>query len=384
MRSSFVWVIVALVGCGPQEASIGDGEGDVIDATDQKIVGGVDSSIASFPYQVALMDTSFFQFCGGTILNANWVLTAQHCVDGETASNLRVGAGSSKVSALRTTGQIRSVSQIIKYPGYTGPEHGHDVALLKLSTPLDLSGPNAKGIGGLVSAADAAAGATATGTPVTVSGWGTTSSGAQNTPDGLRSVTIGIVSQSTLTSEYGSGITADQLGAAAPGKDSCQGDSGGPLVIGSGASAKLAGVVSWGQGCAQAGFAGIYARVSSFESWIQGQIGGTVTPPPPPPSNAVLLDKTGLSAAKGAWVRFTVSVPAGSPGFTVVTQGGTGDSDLYVKYGSQPSTTSYSCRPYTDGTGETCTFNSPQAGTWYIGVRGYAAFSGVSIRATVP
>lgn len=387
MRRTFVWgsaLVMSLQlmsGCGPQEASISGGE-EQLGASADKIVGGTDANIAAFPYQVAVMDSSFFQFCGGTILNASWVITANHCVEGMTASRLRVGAGSSKLSTMRTTGQIRSVSQIIRFAGYTAPERGKDVALLKLATPFDLSGPNAKAIG-IVTAADASAGATASGVASIVSGWGTLTSGGRS-PDLLQSVTVNAVSQSTLQSQYGSTITSDQLGAAAPGRDSCQGDSGGPLVVTVGGVKKLAGVVSWGNGCADSRFAGIYARVSSFEAWINQNVGTTTTVPPPMPSNDVLLDQANASGAQGTWTRFSVVIPAGATSFTVVTQGGSGDADLYVRSGTAPSTTAYSCRPYTDGNGETCTFANPQPGTWHIGVRGYQAFTGLSVRATLP
>lgn len=388
MGRTFVWgsaLVMSLQlmsGCGVQEASIEGGGGDELAASADKIVGGVDSNIAAFPYQVALMDSSFFQFCGGTILNASWIVTAQHCVEGMTASRLRIGAGSSKLSTMRTTGQIRSVSQIIRFSGYTSPERGKDIALVKLATPLDLSGPNAKAIG-IVTAADASAGATGSGAAALVSGWGTLSAGGRS-PDMLQSTTVNVISQSTLQSQYGSTITSDQLGASAPGRDSCQGDSGGPLVVTVGGVKKLAGVVSWGNGCADPRWAGVYARVSSFEAWINQNIGGTVTPPPPPAGNDVLLDRTGVSGAQGTWTRFSVTVPAGATSFTVVTQGGTGDADLYVRFGTAPSTTSYHCRPYTDGNNETCTFSNPPAGTWHIGLRGYSSFSGISVRATLP
>lgn len=389
MRRTFVWgstlaVSLSLMSaCGTQEANVGSLAEEELGETSAKIVGGTDANIANFPYQVALMDTSFFQFCGGTILNESWVITANHCVEGETASRLRVGAGSSKLSTIRTTGQIRSVSQIVRFPGYTGPERGKDVALLKLATPLDLSGPNAKAIG-MVTSAEAAT-LTAVGTPTVVSGWGTLTSGGSRTPDVLQSVTVNVISQSTLQSQYGSAsITADQIGAAAAGKDSCQGDSGGPLIVNSGGAKKLAGVVSWGNGCADSRFAGLYARVSSFESWVSQQIGGTTPPPPPPTGNDVLLNESNVSGAKSSWTRYQVTVPAGTASFTVVMQGGTGDADLYVKQGSAPSTSSYNCRPYTNGNGETCTFSNPAAGTWHIGVRGYVAFSGLSVRATLP
>ncbi|MDX1392377.1 MAG: PPC domain-containing protein, partial [Rheinheimera sp.] len=63
---------------------------------------------------------------------------------------------------------------------------------------------------------------------------------------------------------------------------------------------------------------------------------------------------------------------------TFQISGGSGDADLYVRYGSQPTTTSYNCRPYLYGNNEVCTFNNPQAGTWHVGIRAYSAFSGVT------
>jgi serine protease len=93
---------------------------------------------------------------------------------------------------------------------------------------------------------------------------------------------------------------------------------------------------------------------------------------------------TDLSGAKRSTKRFTYDVPANTQSVTVVLSGGTGDADLYVRYGSQTTTTAYDCRPYKDGNNETCTFSAPKAGTWHVGVRGYAAFSGVSLTVTVP
>jgi serine protease len=66
---------------------------------------------------------------------------------------------------------------------------------------------------------------------------------------------------------------------------------------------------------------------------------------------------------------------------TVTMSGGTGDADMYVREGSQPTTSSYDCRPYRNGNNETCTFSNPGAGTWHISIRGYSAYSGVSLLA---
>jgi hypothetical protein len=67
---------------------------------------------------------------------------------------------------------------------------------------------------------------------------------------------------------------------------------------------------------------------------------------------------------------------------TFATSGGTGDADLYVKAGSAPTTSSYDCRPYTSSTAETCTFTPSANTTYYINVRAYAAYSGVSLKGT--
>ncbi len=88
-------------------------------------------------------------------------------------------------------------------------------------------------------------------------------------------------------------------------------------------------------------------------------------------------------ATGGVSSNYTLVVPTGKTSAVIAISGGTGDADLYVNIGSAPTTTTYSCRPYTTGNTETCTFNSPVAGTYYINVRAYAGYSGVSLKGTV-
>ncbi|HEX4954240.1 MAG TPA: pre-peptidase C-terminal domain-containing protein [Thermoanaerobaculia bacterium] len=88
---------------------------------------------------------------------------------------------------------------------------------------------------------------------------------------------------------------------------------------------------------------------------------------------------TGISGASGSQQFWTMSVPAGASNLQFQTSGGTGDADLYVRFGSAPTLTTYDCRPYTGGNAETCTFATPSAGTWHVMLNGYSAYSGVTL-----
>jgi lysyl endopeptidase len=88
---------------------------------------------------------------------------------------------------------------------------------------------------------------------------------------------------------------------------------------------------------------------------------------------------TGISGAAGNQQFWTMSVPSGASNLQFQTSGGTGDVDLYVRFGSAPTTAVYDCRPYTGSNNETCTFAAPAAGTWHVMLNGYSAYSGVSL-----
>lgn len=91
---------------------------------------------------------------------------------------------------------------------------------------------------------------------------------------------------------------------------------------------------------------------------------------------------SGLAATAGNSLNYTVAVPAGVSTLTVQISGGSGDADVYVRHGSAPTDTTYNCRPYLNGNNETCTFNAPSSGTWYVRVKAYTTFSGVTLRAS--
>jgi vibriolysin len=108
-----------------------------------------------------------------------------------------------------------------------------------------------------------------------------------------------------------------------------------------------------------------------------------VPPPPPvvnPLTNGVAVND--LSGSSGNKKYYALEVPAGQSSVSFEISGGTGDADLYVRYGAVPSSSTYDCRPFKGGNAEVCPVTSPQAGTWYVMVNAYSAYSGVTLKGT--
>ncbi|MCP4607669.1 MAG: S8 family serine peptidase [Planctomycetes bacterium] len=93
------------------------------------------------------------------------------------------------------------------------------------------------------------------------------------------------------------------------------------------------------------------------------------------------LNKTNISGLHDSVTDYSVEVPTGKTSLDVTMSGGSGDGDLYVRFGSNPTFSKYDCRPYKNGNNESCSFSNPSAGTWYIRIYGYFAFSGVTLKA---
>ncbi|QSQ22000.1 M4 family metallopeptidase [Pyxidicoccus parkwayensis] len=114
-----------------------------------------------------------------------------------------------------------------------------------------------------------------------------------------------------------------------------------------------------------------YSGVTLLGAYTTGGGGGTVL------TRGVPV--TGLSGASGSVsANYTLAVPANTAA-TISISGGTGDADLYVRFGSAPTTTTYDCRPYKSGNAESCTITKTTAGTYYVNIRGYSAYSGVTL-----
>lgn len=242
-----------------------------------KIVGGQPASAGQLPWQVSLgvswiASPADAHFCGGTVYNENWIVTASHCVDGNSPEDIIVTAGTID---LAKGGQRRNVSRILMHSDYVSADKGHDIALLELVDQLVLDKSTTSPLG-LLSPDDEAA-ALANGATVLTSGFGYTSEGGQVSST-LNFVEIPVVDNPTCNDplSYDGAITDDMICAGNPtgGQDSCQGDSGGPLVSNPSSDPKLAGVVSWGEGCARPLKFGVYSRVPTYVSWVEACVNG--------------------------------------------------------------------------------------------------------------
>jgi hypothetical protein len=282
MRTLPFLLVFPFVGCTTYLAPEAGGDG--VDRVGEGIVGGSDAPVGRYRYQVSLQDRSGFHFCGGSLIADGWVLTAAHCVVGERPSDLRVEAD---ITRLSESGALFDVAELRVHPGYVASTSQNDVALIRLARSTGSIPP--------IALMDAASEPTLapTGGALTVTGWGTLSSGGSS-PDRLQQVSVPIVSRTSCQASYpAENITAQMMCAGAAGRDSCQGDSGGPAVVGTtGADPALTGVVSWGYGCADPAHPGVYARVSQYSAWISGQVpgvrfvaGGVAPDPEPEPTD---------------------------------------------------------------------------------------------------
>ncbi len=252
-----------------------------------KITGGVTGLISDFPWQVYYISGNFR--CGGSIISPDWVVTAAHCTKDDAGNPIPVATMSVKVGSnnpgnnanLNNTvdGKRYIVSQVIVHEAYNSQTNLNDIALLKISGPINF--PNATPIK-LVTSTDVANGAILPGVMSWVTGYGLVNVSPNILPSSLQKVQLPIVSNLQASTVWGTIPSTDLMAGYLNGnKDACSGDSGGPLVVPVFGEFKLAGIVSWGS--ANCDTYGAYTRVSDFNSWISTNTGIPVGFVPPVP-----------------------------------------------------------------------------------------------------
>ncbi|XP_001361174.2 trypsin 3A1 [Drosophila pseudoobscura] len=231
---------------------------------DGRIVGGWETNIIHFPHQISLQ-LGTRHACGGAILSPTHILTAAHCVlEYSKPQYYVIRAGSSEWA---TGGSYIRIQRIVPHPKFHQPTHmNNDIALIQLQQPLVYSG-NIQPI--VLAARQDRIEPSA---QLFVSGWGSQSISQMQPEKRLRYTVVQQRDQSQCIRNYfGAGtVTSSMFCAGTPqgGRDSCQGDSGGPLITSINGRMRLYGIVSWGLGCANAMFPGVYTRVSEYTDWI--------------------------------------------------------------------------------------------------------------------
>merc|ERR1719297_436508 len=221
-----------------------------------QIVNGREAGVGDWPWQISLGG------CGGTIISPEWVLSAAHC-----------GSPGTAIAGLHnrtqtSDGQARSIVENKKHPLYRSQtSYDNDLMLLRVDPPFDF-GPG-------VGAACLPQTSVAAGTECWITGWGTLSSGGSR-PSLLQEAAVDIKTNEQCNSDYSGGTT-----------DACQGDSGGPLVCENGGFWYVEGATSWGYGCANPLYPGVWARVAYNIDWVVQESGvqpvlPNPTPAPPP------------------------------------------------------------------------------------------------------
>uniref|UniRef100_A0A4W3JNJ8 Peptidase S1 domain-containing protein n=1 Tax=Callorhinchus milii TaxID=7868 RepID=A0A4W3JNJ8_CALMI len=228
-----------------------------------RIVGGTDSIQGEWPWQVSLQIRS--HLCGASIISDRWLLSAAHCFQ-DAISNVKIIKMKHFIVG---EGTSRTIERIITHPNFSIPGlFNNDIAVLELSSPLTFTDfirpiclPSSSHV-------------FRDGQTCTVTGWGTLSyQGLSLNP---LKADVNIVSNDACIRAYGNLISNKMLcaGILAGGIDACQGDSGGPLVCEeSSGTWLLAGIVSFGDGCAQPDTPGVYSHVTALRDWVLQETG---------------------------------------------------------------------------------------------------------------
>lgn len=225
----------------------------------QFIIGGTNANIANHKHQLSLRTSS--HICGASLISGTRAVTAAHCIGSAASSYSVLGGTSDRTVTNCATCVLRTCNLATRHPNYSDTANGYpnDIAVLGFTTIATNANV------GFITMATTADGNYA-GTSCVITGWGLTSSPGSAAVI-LQQGTMTVMTNAACQSTWGSAINANHICITAPTVSSCNGDSGGPLVC----SGKLAGATSWGVSNCSPSYPSVYARISSFYSWIIAQ-----------------------------------------------------------------------------------------------------------------
>ncbi|KAK7151499.1 hypothetical protein R3I94_007975 [Phoxinus phoxinus] len=262
-----------------------DGQDDCGDGSDEsncncgkkafkssRVVGGEDAVVGEFPWQVSLHIKNMAHVCGASIISERWLVTAAHCVQDDKIKYSQPSTWEAYLGLHtqkdKQTATKRFLKQIIPHPSYNPYTYDNDIALMELDSAVTYSDtirpiclPSGTDV---YNSSDS----------VIITGWGATREGGSGAIV-LQKARVRIINGTTCDKLMSGQITSRMMcaGVLTGGVDACQGDSGGPLAYLSSERMYLAGVVSWGDGCARKNKPGIYTNVPKFRGWIKEKTG---------------------------------------------------------------------------------------------------------------
>ncbi|XP_052871061.1 serine proteinase stubble-like, partial [Anopheles cruzii] len=238
-----------------------------------RIVGGTKAAFGRWPWQISLRQwrtSTYLHKCGAALLNENWAITAAHCVDNVPPSDLllRLGEYDLALEEEPYGYQERRVQIVASHPQFDPRTFEYDLALLRFYEPVGFQ-PN------IIPVCVPENDENFIGRTAFVTGWGRLYEDGP-LPSVLQEVTVPVIENKICETMYRSAGYIEHIphificaGWKKGGYDSCEGDSGGPMVIQRPDKRfLLAGVISWGIGCAEPNQPGVYTRISEFRDWI--------------------------------------------------------------------------------------------------------------------